>query len=70
MNRPKKPAEWALLRGARVYNDLLIKEAHGEITSAIEWEDTIGMEIEKAYKEGYQRGYMRGRRTLEEELGA
>lgn len=70
MSEPNKPATWALIRGARVYNDLLVKEVYGKIESASDWEDAIGLEIEKAYHEGYQRGYLRGRRTLEEELGA
>lgn len=61
MTDARQPAEWAALRGARVYNQALLDRV-----SDGEFEDRIACAIEDAYWEGVRRG----RRTLEEELGA
>lgn len=61
----RTPAEWALIRGCRVYNDALLDEVHNGI-QASEWERRIALAIQDAYIEGLRRG----RQTLEEQLGA
>lgn len=61
----RKPAEWALLRGARLYNYALIDEVHGHM-QASDWENAIALAIQDAYAEGIRRGAQ----TLEEKLGA
>lgn len=57
----RQTAEWALRRGAYVYNRALLDNV-----SDSEFEDRIGAAIEEAY----WRGVARGRQTLEEQLGA
>ncbi len=61
----RKPAEWALLRGCRLYNYALIDEVNGHM-QARDWENAIALAIQDAYAEGVRRG----RQTLEEQLGA
>jgi hypothetical protein len=57
----RKPSEWAMIRGAHVYNHALLDRV-----SDGEFEDRIALAIEDAYLAGFRRG----RQTLEEELGA
>lgn len=57
----RQPAEWALRRGAYVYNRALLDRV-----SDSEFEDRIAAAIEQAYWKGVERG----RQTLEEQLGA
>ncbi len=61
----RKPSEWALIRGCRIYNYALIDEVNGHM-QARDWENAIALAIQDAYMEGVRRG----RRTIEEELGA
>ncbi len=61
----RKPAEWALIRGCRLYNHALVDEVHG-LMKARDWENAIALAIQDAYAEGVRRG----RQTLEEQLGA
>ncbi len=74
MNEPKprmlkhderKPAEWALIRGCRLYNYALIDEVNGHM-QARDWENAIALAIQDAYAEGVRRGAQ----TREEQLGA
>lgn len=61
----RKPAEWALLRGCRIYNYALVDEVNG-LMQAHDWENAIALAIQDAYEEGLRRGAQ----TLEERLGA
>ncbi len=61
----RKPAQWAWIRGCRVYNYALIDQVGDS-----EFELRIGRAIEDAYNIGYERGFRRGAQTLEEQLGA
>lgn len=61
----RKPAEWALIRGCRLYNYALVDEANGHM-QARDWENAIALAIQDAYAEGVRRGAQ----TLEERLGA
>ena len=61
----RKPAEWALLRGCRLYNYALVDEVNGHM-QARDWENATALAIQDAYAEGVRRGAQ----TLEERLGA
>lgn len=61
----RKPAEWALIRGCRLYNYALVDEVNGHMR-ACDWENAIALAIQDAYAEGLRRGAQ----TLEERLGA
>ena len=61
----RKPAEWALLRGCRLYNHALVDEVNG-LMQAQDWENAIALAIQDAYEEGVRRGAQ----TLDEKLGA
>ena len=61
----EKPAQWAHVRGVRVYNYALLDD----VTDS-QFEERIGRAIQTAYADGYDRGFRRGAETLEERLGA
>ena len=53
----RKPANWALLRGCRLYNHALVDEVNG-LMQARDWENAIALAIQDAYAEGVRRGAM------------